>query len=94
MISTLDPALWAPLVLAIQVFGLLTACVARMSRGSRGQSGVAILFVVTLVAVALSTMISKFVGNAGGLLMGAASLGTMVMLALWERPRTAFDDLA
>jgi hypothetical protein len=94
MLSSVDPEFLPPLVLGVQMFGLLTGFAARLSRGSRNQSSVSALFAVTLVAVAVSTMLSQILGNAGGLLMGGASLGTMVMLALWERPRAALHEIA
>jgi hypothetical protein len=92
VISQFDPALWAPLAVGIQIFGLLTACLTRISRGSRGQASCAALFCITLVAVAFSTMASIPLCHAGGWLAGGANLGMMVLLVVWERPTLAIDD--
>jgi len=93
MFSATDPTVWSPVAIGIQLLGILAASIARASRGSRGQASAGALFVVTLVAVAVSTMVSKLVGDAGGLVTGGGCLGVMVMMTLWERPRTAFDEI-
>lgn len=92
MVPQFDPPVWTSVAIAIQACGLFAACLTRLSRGSRGQTCCAALFLLTLVAVALSTMASISQGHAGGWLAGGASLGIMVLLAVWERPTVALDE--
>ncbi len=88
--SAFDPILWAP---ALQLVGLATACLARLSRGSRGQRIWGALFFVSLIAVAITTMASVPVCHGGGWLAGGASMCVMILLAVWERPKLALNNV-
>lgn len=73
--------IWALTV--IQLAGLMSAWLARLSEGSRGQASCQWLFFGCLVLVGLTAMVSVTLGPRYWLASGA-TLGIMIVGAIWD----------
>ncbi|MGD0899105.1 MAG: hypothetical protein ABR915_14800 [Thermoguttaceae bacterium] len=72
---------------AVQVLGLLSACVARLAEGSRGQAWFQRLFFVCLLLVGLAATVASGVGP-GCWMLSNATLAVMVLMATFDPCRS------
>ena len=79
----LQPVSLVWILVSIQIVGLASAWLARLSEGSRGQSSCQWLFFGCLALMGLTTMISLAVGPKYWLVSGA-TLSVMVLGAVWD----------
>ncbi len=70
-------------VVAIQAIGLISAWVARMSSGSRGQVSFQRIFTVCLVLVGATAIVTPSVGS-GCWMVSSATLAVMVLAATYD----------
>lgn len=76
----------------IQPCGLITAWLTRRQAGGRRQAHIERLFWLLLVLVTVATMAAMLAGRGVGAswIFGAATLGAMILLAIWDcRPSSA-----
>jgi hypothetical protein len=70
-------------LVAIQIAGLISAWLARLSEGSRGQGHFQIAFFACMVLVGLGTIVSLSLPP-GRWLFSGATLSLMVLAAVWD----------
>lgn len=68
----------------IQVCGLVSAWLTRRQAGSRRQGLCECLFLGCLVMVGISTMAAMLQSRGTHWIFGGATLGTMVLMAVWD----------
>ncbi len=69
---------------SIHSCGLFCAWLTRRHAGTRRQSLCEWLFLAFLVLVGLSTLTAMLHGRGGHWVFGGATLGTMVLMAVWD----------
>jgi peptidoglycan/LPS O-acetylase OafA/YrhL len=89
--SHFDSALLPTLLVGVQVLGLISACLARVNRHAPRQQLYATLFMVALFAVGCSIIMAGHYKHATAWLFGGASIGTMVLVAVWENTEKSED---
>ncbi len=82
--AQLDSAFFPSLLFVVQVLGLISACLARVSRDAPQQRLFASIFMVALVAVGCSIIAAGLHRHPAVWLFGGASMGAMVMVVVWE----------
>jgi len=75
-------------MIAIMILGLLSAWIARLSEGSRGQAVCQGLFMACLVLVGLAAVAVPQIGS-GCWLLASATLPVMVLMATYDSGRCA-----
>ena len=78
-----DTCLILPLLVAVQLLGLLSAWIARLSEGSSRQTAAQRLFFVSLALVGVATLVSLGLGP-GAWLSSAIVLSVMVVGAVCD----------
>ncbi len=68
----------------IQSCGLVSAWLTRRHAGSRQQSACERLFLTLLVLVGISTLAAMLQGRGSYWIVGGATLGVMVLMAVWD----------
>jgi hypothetical protein len=68
----------------IQSCGLVSAWLTRRHAGSRQQSACELLFLACLILVGISTLAAMLQGHGAFWIFGGATLGVMVLMAVWD----------
>ncbi len=71
------------ILVTVQLAGLSSAWLARLSEGSRGQTSCQRIFLACLGLVGVATVLSLFM-TAGTWMFSGATLSLMVLAAVWD----------
>lgn len=81
--SSIDPATLIYVLVGVQVAGLASACLARLSEGSIRQTSAQRICLGCLALVGAATMMSMLISPGASVLSGAA-MSVMVLTAVWD----------
>jgi hypothetical protein len=80
---SIEPATLIYVLAGVQVVGLASACLARMSEGSIRQASAQRIFLGCLALVGAATMTAMLIGPGASVLSGA-TMAVMVLTAVWD----------
>lgn len=92
-ISTLDPRVVFWILLAIEVMGLTSASLVRLSAGCRTHQSCQWLFFACLSLVGCSSVVAMVISPISWLL-SAATLAMMIVAVVWDRSQNTRGELA